>query len=107
MPTPVADDPSHTDAPAAPTISVDGHVVKGTGFLPDHNITIVVTCAGEDVSDYLAYTTDRNGCLNAELPASTTGTVHITATDHRFDPDGDCDRLWSNTYTGVVGDQQT
>jgi hypothetical protein len=99
MPTPVADDPSHTNAPTAPTISAHRHVVTGSGFLPDHNVTIRITRAGEDISDYLAYTTDQNGHLRAELPASATGTLHVTATDHRPDPEGGCSLMWSNTCT--------
>ena len=105
MPTSGSDDPAHTSAPCPPTIRAHGHLVTGTGFLPERNVTICVTCTGEDVSDYLAYTTDHNGHLHAELPTSATGTLHIAATDHRLDPDGDCDVLWSNTCTIVVADQ--
>jgi hypothetical protein len=104
MPIPGSDDPSHPNPDVAPTISAHGHVVTGTGFLPEHNVAIPITCHGEDISDYLAYTTDRNGHLHAELPNSTTGTVHVTATDHRRDSGDPCGRLWSNTCTFVVGD---
>src|SRR4051812_46662184 len=104
MPTPVSDSPTASHAHDTPTISAHGHVVTGTGFLPDHNVTIRITRRGEDVSDYLPYATDRNGHLCAALPTSAVGTLHITASDHRPDPDGACGRLWSNTYTLVVVD---
>jgi hypothetical protein len=103
MPIPGSDDPSHTKAPA---ISAHGRVVTGIGFLPDHNVTIRINCRGEDVSDFLAYSADREGHLYAELPTSEIGTLYITATDHRIDPAGDCNTLWSNTYTVVVGDAE-
>jgi hypothetical protein len=105
MPTPVSDDPSDPKAPCAPVISARGHVVTGSGFLPDHDVTIRITRAGEDISDYLSYATDCDGHLHAELPTdATVGTLHITATDHRPDPHGDCGRLWSNTYNLIVVD---
>jgi len=63
-------------------------VISGAGFLPDHDVTIRVAYNAEDVSDYLTYTTDADGHLYAELHASpATGALHITATDHRTDPD--------------------
>ena len=98
MPTPAQHNPAARGCPA-PTISAVS-VVTGSGFLPDHEVTIRITCAGDGVSDYLTYATDPGGHLYAELPASAVvGTVQITATDHRPDPDGACGRLWSNTYT--------
>lgn len=77
-----------------------GSTITGAGFLPDHEVTVRVTYAADAISDYLTFTTDRNGALLAELPTSpTTGALHITATDHRTDPDGTCGLLWSNTDT--------
>jgi hypothetical protein len=104
MPAPVSDNPSVPDASATPTISARGYLVTGCGFLPDHYVTIRITCAGEDISDYLTYMTDGDGYLHCELPNSATGTLYIAATDHRPDPEGACGRLWSNTCTLVVAD---
>lgn len=101
-----ADNPTRGAFPAKPAITVrrDG-VVIGTDFLPNHDVTIQLSRPGEEVSDYLTYTTDRNGHLYAELPASAvTGMLQIAATDHRPDPDDACGRLWSNTYTLSAGD---
>jgi hypothetical protein len=88
-------------ASAAPTITATAdYVITGAGFVPDHKVTICVTYTAEDISDYLNYTTDPSGHLYAELPTSpATGALHITATDHRTDPDGACGLLWSNTET--------
>jgi hypothetical protein len=88
-------------ASAAPTITATtDYVVTGAGFLPDHKVTIRVTYTADDISDYINYTTDPRGCLYAELPTSPAGgALHITATDHRTDPDGACGLLWSNTET--------
>lgn len=100
-----ADNPTRGALPAKPAITVrrDG-VVIGSGFLANHDVTIEIIRAGESVSDYLTYTTDRNGHLHAELPATAVaGMLHITATDHRTDPDGACGRLWSNSYPFSVG----
>jgi hypothetical protein len=85
----------------APTITATaGYVITGAGFLPDHEVTVCITYTADDVSDYLTYTTNSHGELHAELPISAaTGTLHITATDHRTDPHGACGRLWSNTQT--------
>jgi hypothetical protein len=84
-------------AAAAPSIiATAGYVITGTGFVPDHDVTIRVTYTAEDISDYLTYTTNPSGNLYAQLPTSpATGAVHITATDHRTDPDGACGLLWS------------
>jgi len=68
------------------------------GFLPDRLVTVRVVYTAEDISDYLTYATDLRGILRAELPTSPgAGALHITATDHRTDPDGACGLLWSNT----------
>jgi len=98
--------PSDPSAPpsaaaAAPTITATADIViTGVGFLPDHKVTICVTYTAEGISDYLNYTTDLRGYLRAELPTSPAiGALHITATDHRADPDGACGLLWSNTET--------
>jgi hypothetical protein len=102
MPTPVSDNPPVPQSSATPTISVQGHLVTGSGFLPHHNVTVQITSAGEDISDYLAYVTDGDGYLHCELPDSVTGTLRIAATDHRPNPDGVCGRLWSNTCRLIV-----
>jgi hypothetical protein len=92
----------HTPAPrlrsTGPLISVgDGHVViTGSGFLPACPVTVRITCTGEDVVDYLTYSSDDHGYVSAALPESAvTHTGHIAVTDHRADPDGGV--LWSNT----------
>jgi predicted enzyme related to lactoylglutathione lyase len=86
---------------AAPTIAATaGSLVTGEGFLPGHHVTICVTYTAEDISDYLTYTADSGGDLHAELPTSpTAGTLRVTATDHRSNPEGACGLLWSNTHT--------
>src|SRR6516165_3807712 len=93
--------PPPSAAAAAPTITATADIViTGVGFLPDHKVTICVTYTAEGISDYLNYTTDLRGYLRAELPTSPAiGALHITATDHRADPDGACGLLWSNTET--------
>jgi hypothetical protein len=92
-------------ASARPAIAVTaGHVITGAGFLPDRNVTIRIAHTTDDVSDYLTYTSDSEGYLYAELPTSSaTGTLDVTATDHRADPDGECGLLWSNTRTVHCG----
>jgi hypothetical protein len=96
-----ADNPVRGESPATPAITVTRvGVVIGADFLPDR-----ITRPGESVSDYVTYTSDRNGDLHAELPATAlSGILQIAATDHRPDPDGQCGRIWSNTYTlKVIG----
>ena len=104
MPIPVSDDPSVSHSSAAPTISAEGHLVTGSGFLPDHRVAIRITRAGEDIDDYLTYVTDGDGCLHSDLPNGVTGKLYIVATDHRPDPDDACGGLSSNTCTLVVAD---
>ena len=104
MPIPVSDDPSVPHLADRPTISSQGNLVTGSGFLPDHRVAIRITRAGENIDDYLTYVTDGDGCLHCELPNGATGTLYIAATDNRPDPDGACGRLWSNTCTLVVAD---
>jgi hypothetical protein len=104
MPTSVSDSLAAPHSSATPTISAEGHLVTGSGFLPDHRVTIRITRAGEDIDDYLAYVTDGDGYLHSDLPSSVTGTLSIVATDHRRDPDGACGRLWSNACTLVVAE---
>ncbi len=96
-----ADNPVRGDSPATPAITVTRvGVVIGAYFLPDREVTVRITRPGESVSDYVTYTSDRNGNLRAELPATAlVGILQIAATDHRPDPDGRCGRIWSNTYT--------
>jgi hypothetical protein len=95
-----AEDPVRGESPAKPAITVTrAGIVIGTDFLPDHDVTVRITRPGEDISDYLTYTSDPNGHLYADLPATAvTGMLQITATDHRPDPTDPCGRLWSNTY---------
>jgi hypothetical protein len=94
-----ADNVTRGESRAKPAISVTrAGVVIGTDFLPDHDVTIRIIHAGEEVNDYLTYTTDHNGRLYADLPATAvTGVLRIAATDYRSDPDGTCGWLWSNT----------
>jgi hypothetical protein len=95
-----ADNPNRGESPTAPTITATrGGVVIGVDFLPDQVVAVKITRPGEDVSDYLTYTTDRNGHLYAELPTAVAGTLCIAVTDNRPDPDGECSRLWSNTFS--------
>jgi GNAT superfamily N-acetyltransferase len=84
---------------SSPTISAASHyVLTGTGFLPDHHVTVRVRYADEGVSDYLSYTTDSRGRLRGELPVSPAAeSLCINASDHRPDPGGACGLLWSNT----------
>jgi len=104
MASPLPGDRPPPQGPSAPTIEARGNVVTGYGFLPDQTITLRISRPDDDISDYLAYTTDRFGRLRAELPASAAdGTVYIAATDHRPDPDDACGRLWSNTCTPFRG----
>lgn len=102
-----AENPVRRESPDAPAITVTrAGVVIGAGFLPNREVTVRITCPGESVSDYVAYASDRNGDLHAELPATAlVGMLQIAATDHRPDPDGQCGRIWSNTYalTLIVG----
>ncbi len=95
-----ADDVTRGESRAKPAIAVTrAGVVIGTDFLPDHDVTIRISHAGKDVSDYLTYTAEHNGRLYADLPATAmTGVLQVAATDHRIDPDGACGWLWSNTY---------
>ncbi len=102
-----ADNPVRGEPRATPAIVVTRvGVVIGADFLPDREVTVRITRRGESVSDYVTYTSDRNGELHAELPATALiGTLQIAATDHRLDPDGQCGRIWSNTYTFTfIGD---
>jgi hypothetical protein len=96
-----ADNPVRGESHATPAITVTRvGVVVGADFLPDCEVTVRITHPAESVSDYVTYTSDRNGDLHAELPATAlVGIVEIAATDHRPDPAGQCGRIWSNTYT--------
>jgi hypothetical protein len=104
MPASLSNSPAAPHSYGTPTISATGHLVTGSGFLPDHIVAIRITRAGEDIDDYLAYVTDGHGYLHSELPSSVTGTVSIAATDHRGDPDGACGWLWSNACILVVAE---
>jgi hypothetical protein len=78
-----------------------GHVlITGSGFLPNHSVTIRITYIGDGVVDYLTYVSDADGYLSAPLPeTAVTETGHIAVTDHRPDSHGDGGRLWSNTVS--------
>lgn len=92
--------PAQTVRRTGPIISASsGQVIlNGSGFLPNRPVTIRITYSGEDVVDYLTYTSDVDGGLSAPLPqTAVTETGHITVTDHRPDPRGDGGLLWSNT----------
>jgi hypothetical protein len=100
MSDPALSRPGGTHQPAAtgPTIAAVGGVITGAGFLPAREVTVRIVYIAEDISDYLTYVTDPHGKLRGELPTSPgAGGLHITATDHRSDPDGACGLLWSNT----------
>jgi hypothetical protein len=81
-----------------PVISASrGHIlITGTGFLPDCSVTVRIAYRGEDIVDYLTYTSDADGYLNAALP-ETAIIGHVAVTDNRPDPFGDGGVLWSNT----------
>jgi hypothetical protein len=87
----------------APSITVtvaSRCMVTGTGFVPNHDVTIRVAYTADDASDYLTFTTDSTGSLRAVLPTSAAaGTLRIIATDHRPDSTGVCGLVWSNTAT--------
>ena len=104
MPTDTPSD--HAPAPpgraAGPIISAShGEVlITGSGFLPNHSVTIRIADIGEDIVDYLTYVSDADGYLSAPLPeTAVTETGQIAVTDHRPDPDGDAGLMWSNTVT--------
>jgi hypothetical protein len=100
-PAPVNPTTPRSTGSGAPTITVGaGYIVAGAGFLPDHVVTIRVTYTADNVSDYLAFSTNARGELYAELPISpATGTLYVVATDHRTDRHGACRLVWSNTET--------
>jgi hypothetical protein len=56
--------------------------------MPAHRVTVQITCAGEDIDDYLTYVTDGDGCPHSDLPDGVTGKLYVAATDLRPDPDG-------------------
>jgi hypothetical protein len=77
VPTPASDEASVSHSSTAPTICAEGHLVTGSGFLPDHRVAIRITRAGEDIDDYLTYVTDGDGCLHSDLPSGVTGKLYI------------------------------
>jgi hypothetical protein len=94
------DAPAPPVRPAGPIISAcRGEVfIVGTGFLPNHPVSIRITHSGEDIVDYLTYISDADRHLSAPLPeTAVTETGHISVTDQRPDPAGDGGLLWSNT----------
>jgi hypothetical protein len=104
MPTDVP--PAGMVRPAGPVISAcrDQVLITGSGFLPNSSVTVRITYIGEDVVDYLTYTSDADGGLTAALPETAGAeTGNIAVTDHRPDPDGEGGLLWSNTIIVVDG----
>ena len=102
MPTDASGDyaPEPQVRPAGPTISASrgAFLITGSGFLPNQPVTVRITNSGDGVVDYLTYISDADGCLDAALPDTTVAqTWHITVTDQRPEPAGDCGLLWSNT----------
>jgi hypothetical protein len=92
--------PVPRDPAAGPIISASRAqvLITGSGFLPNHSVSIRITYVGEDIVDYLTYVSDADGGLSAPLPETAiTETGHIAVTDHRPDPDCDGGLLWSNT----------
>lgn len=51
------------------------HLVAASQFLPDHDVTMRITQAGENISDYLTDTMDGEGCIHCELPEQRHGRV--------------------------------
>ena len=81
-------------------------LITGSGFLPNHSVTVRIMCAAEDVVDCLSYVSGGDGRLSAMLPeAAITDVGYVNVTDHRPDPDGDCGLLWSNTVIVAVSGQ--
>jgi hypothetical protein len=103
MPTDSPSDPAPSWRPATPrgptiTATIGQVVVDGTGFLPNHVVTIRITRGGDGSADYLTYTTDTEGRLTAVLPLTAIAqTAQISASDHRPVADDDNGLLWSNT----------
>jgi hypothetical protein len=64
-------------------------------------VTVHVSYTADDASDFITFTADAVGQFRAELPTSAdSGTLHITATDHRRHYIGGAARvMWSNTET--------
>lgn len=97
----------HTMMPSAPSLatSLSQAFVSGSGFLPDHLVTLRITTGSDDIADYLTYTTDVAGALHAPLPpSSAVRLLRIAATDHRCDPGSEDGLLWSNICTISIGD---
>ncbi|MEE6177733.1 hypothetical protein [Mycobacterium sp. 050134] len=85
--------------------TADEVFVIGSGFQPDYPVTIRITTGRDDIADYLTYTTDAEGLLHAALPTATaSGTLRISATDHRSAAGSDDGLLWSNTCTIALGE---
>ncbi len=109
MPTdaPGEHEPAPPVRPISPVISVSRAqvVITGSGLLPNCPVTVRVTSPGEDIVDYLTYTTDSDGYLTAALPETTiTRTGYVAVTDNRPDPAGDGGLLWSNTVIVTEGE---
>jgi hypothetical protein len=42
-------------------------IVTGSGLMPAHRVAVQITCAGEDIDDYLTNVTDGDGCLHSDV----------------------------------------
>jgi hypothetical protein len=102
MSTPLSGNPSVSHSCAAPTISAEGNLVIGSGFPPDHNVTIRITRAGEDIDG--PYLCDARRRLPRLRPTQRRHGQVVTSPQPptvRI-PNGACDQLWSNTYALVL-----
>jgi hypothetical protein len=91
-----------SEPPVGPTISAsrDQIFITGTGFLPNHRVTVRITHDADDIVDYLTYRSDADGFLSATLPeTAVVESENSTVTDHPPDPEGDRGLLWSNTVS--------
>jgi hypothetical protein len=73
---------------------------EDTALAPSETGTEVVHAWAltDDIDMLTEQHTWRSTLARAELPTSPgAGALHITATDHRSDPDSVCGLLWSNT----------
>jgi hypothetical protein len=84
--------------PETPAVTATpAYILTGTGFLPDHEVTVRITYNDDEFSDFLTCTTDAGGRLWLAVPSSPR-TAIWAATDHRSTPGcGNGGELWSNT----------
>ncbi len=93
--------------PTSPVISVPrGQVlITGSGFLPNHLLTVRITHTGDDIRDYLTYVSDADGFLNLVMPETALiGIGRVAVTDFRHEPAGEGGLLWSNTIIVAASD---